>query len=1010
MAEEHEPVTAASGAIKLSRYVLLSRIAAGGAGVVYSGYDPELDRKIAVKLLLPLTSRKGDDTGAAVRLMREAQATARLSHPNVVAIYDVGTYDLEDADLSALTHDLDPGEEDPRAPQRRGVFVVMELVEGTNLRDWMRAGGHAWEEVLRVFLSAGEGLAAAHARELVHRDFKPANVIVGTNGRARVLDFGLARLVSNRPEMETTANPGSNPTPEKTGSTLGEEDLELRSDLGDEATVQYAKETLMVPSSDGMAEFKILESRLTRTGTVMGTPAYMSPEQHHAGSTDERTDQFSFCVALYEALYAKRPFVGETMEDLAEAKETGLADGAEDGGSAPAHVRSALRKGLSPDPAERFPSMRALLDTLADDPRLRRRRWIAIGGVVAVIAGVGFGVQSWERGRAQSCDAHLGAFKEVWSAEAKSGAAAGFAAIDKPYATDAWTIVERGLDAYTTKWTELRRDTCVASESGGELAPVIATRRISCLDQRRHAIDELLVVLQNVDSDVAAHAIEAVDALPDLATCADDDALLAGAVPPTAAERESVLQVEALLARGGALRSAGKYKDALPIAREAVAASEELIHAETRARALLGLSDAQNSMADYDASEAAAFEAWHLAEAAGLQDIGTDAIIRLIVLTGYRHARQDEGRRMAQLAEARLKRRTVSDQDARLAYNSGLLYYVVGKHEEAAESLGRAIAVYSERFGADNLKVTQAFNVLGASALKAGRTKEAREALEKAVELRRSKLGRHHPEVAQPLNNLALVVLEEGDTKLALELFEETLEIRSSALGEQHELVSASLMNIGITRMEMGEYEPALDYVKRSLAITENTYGREHPITADAVANVANVLNHLGRFEEALPMHEESLAVRAKLLGEEHTSVGVGHYELAETLLALKRHEDALGHYQTALRTLEVGLGPEAPQLLPPLLGIGEAKLALGDAEAATRSLERAAASGEADSPPTVDRARVMFALARAIQKSQPQRALRLASEAQPTFESSTSKTLDVDGFRSWMRTHDRDR
>ncbi len=216
----------------VGRYVILDRIGAGGMGVVYAAYDPELDRRVALKLL------RTDRFAAPghLRLLREAKALARLTHPNVVAVHDAGTF----------------GDQ---------VFVAMELVEGETLRQWLEAGARSWREVLDRLLAAGRGLAAAHAAGLVHRDFKPENVLLGRDGRVRVVDFGLAKALAD------------------------------------------AAEEPAAPDSGGE-----LASPLTEWGAVLGTPAYMAPEQIRGIAADARSDQFSFCVALYEALYGERPF------------------------------------------------------------------------------------------------------------------------------------------------------------------------------------------------------------------------------------------------------------------------------------------------------------------------------------------------------------------------------------------------------------------------------------------------------------------------------------------------------------------------------------------------------------------------------------------------------------------------------------------------------------------------------------------------------------------------------
>jgi tRNA A-37 threonylcarbamoyl transferase component Bud32 len=292
----------------LGRYVVLDRLGGGGMGVVYTAYDPELDRKVAVKLLRPEPG--ADDSEGRARLQREAQAMARLQHPNVIAVHDVGTFEWQ-------------------------VFIAMEFVDGVTLRRWR--DGRAWREVLARYLDAGRGLAAAHAAGLVHRDFKPDNVLVGHDGRVRVLDFGLAR-----------ATEPMSPS--------------LSSDAIDLAT------TLV--SSD-----RALETPLTRTGAFIGTPAYMAPEQLlRSGASDARTDQFGFCIALYEAIYGERPFAAATVEALAFEVAQGNVRAAPPSSQVPAWLRAALLRGLSVRPDERFPSMDALLDTLSHEEREEKAR------------------------------------------------------------------------------------------------------------------------------------------------------------------------------------------------------------------------------------------------------------------------------------------------------------------------------------------------------------------------------------------------------------------------------------------------------------------------------------------------------------------------------------------------------------------------------------------------------------------------------------------------------------
>ncbi len=314
------------GTSKLGRYVLRERLGAGGLGVVYVAHDPELDRAVAIKLLRTRALAAGIDVA---RLRREAAALAQLAHPNVVGVYDVGEYDGDDA-------------VDGDVPQH-GAYIVMELVRGRPLDEWLDAK-RSEAEILDVYMQAGRGLAAAHAAGITHRDFKPANVIVGEDGRVKVLDFGLARV------------------------------------HGADATEPGAAATR---SRDGEAR-TLLDTPLTQTGLVMGTPAYMAPEQHIGHAADARSDQYSFCLALAEALHGARLLTERDYDALATAKRSVTKLPQVQAIVPPA--RRVITRGLAVEPEDRWPTMEALLQALAQ-VRRRRRGWAWVS-VTAVAASV----------------------------------------------------------------------------------------------------------------------------------------------------------------------------------------------------------------------------------------------------------------------------------------------------------------------------------------------------------------------------------------------------------------------------------------------------------------------------------------------------------------------------------------------------------------------------------------------------------------------------------------------
>jgi serine/threonine protein kinase len=311
---------------RIARYIVMRQLGHGGMGIVYGAIDPELGRRVAIKLV---RSTAGQHYGA--RLRREALALARLDHPNIVSIYDIGV-------------------------TRRGTFVAMEYVRGLSVRKWLRESPRPWQEILRVFVEAGRGLAAAHAAGLVHRDFKPSNVMITREGRAKVLDFGLAR-----------GTPSDDPW-----LCSGAESLLCR--------------------------------RMTKADTIVGTTGYMSPEQLLGSEVGPLSDQFSFSVALFEALHGERPWDGKDPIDQARAYTQGRRTAVKPRRDVPAAVRATIERGMSLQPSDRFPSMLALLEALTTPPRRRLRTVLSVLALLGT-AWVGASLGAWARADppAQAC-------------------------------------------------------------------------------------------------------------------------------------------------------------------------------------------------------------------------------------------------------------------------------------------------------------------------------------------------------------------------------------------------------------------------------------------------------------------------------------------------------------------------------------------------------------------------------------------------------------------------------
>jgi serine/threonine protein kinase len=344
-------------------------------GVVFKAYDPELGRPIALKLL------QTDDTGSdqGDRLLREAQALARLQHPNVIAVHDVGTFGTN-------------------------VFIAMEFVEGENVRRWLKTKPRSQAEILDIYLAAGEGLHAAHRAGLVHRDFKPDNVIVGDDGRVRVLDFGLARAAAQQDEPAQSRPERSRPSPDedvsetqaarpksKPGSPTGSKRIARPPPIAEPRS--FASESRSFESVSGEHSPRLLSTPLTHAGVIVGTPRFMAPEQHLRATVDAAADQFSFCVSLYWSLYGAFPFAGNNEDEFLRNMLEGRVSEPPSGSKLPRWLREVIIDGLAVNPGQRFASMAELLTALRADPRAARLRWLrAAVGVVAIAGLAGAGI------------------------------------------------------------------------------------------------------------------------------------------------------------------------------------------------------------------------------------------------------------------------------------------------------------------------------------------------------------------------------------------------------------------------------------------------------------------------------------------------------------------------------------------------------------------------------------------------------------------------------------------
>ncbi|MEZ4426878.1 MAG: serine/threonine-protein kinase [Nannocystaceae bacterium] len=696
---------------QVGRFAILQRLGAGGMGVVYSAYDETLDRKVAVKVLRA-DARGG--TKARDRLLREAQVMARLSHPNLVTVHEIGRHEGQ-------------------------VFIAMEFVRGQSLDQWItREPPRAWREVLAVFRQAGEALMAVHSAGLLHRDFKPHNAILGDDGVVKVLDFGLARALDARDsEVEDSSEAPSG-------------------------------------SSGGM-----LAASLTRTGAILGTPAYMAPEQQSGRAATTRTDQFNFCASLYEALFGQLPFPTSSREVLVDAVMNGRVREPPASVHVPKWVRRVVARGLSAEPEARHPSMEALLRALDRDPAIRWRRRLGAAAIAGLSVLGGYGLFALGTERVGDCEGIERELAGVWSDARRDSVKAGLLASGSANAAETWERVERELDAYADAWSRLRAEGCEAHRDGRD-AETIYARSVACLASRRASLSALVEVLESADDGVVENAVAAAAQLPELARCGDAAALLAAVSPPEDPDAAAIERAQReRLARAAVLESAGRYDEALGLAVTARAAAEDIEFPPLTAAAELRRGSVSIFLRDAAAAEEALSNALWLGLRYGDDRVANEAVARRIFVRTELLGDSGAGLVDEPLARALAFR---VDADWRLRWiidnNLGVAYERSGAWERA-ESLYRAALDQAMRRGSAG-----ALEAIAASINVAGLVEEQGGYLEAIAVLRRTAgfverwLGDHHPMMTGVRIPLARNLQRSGRHREAAEVLDACEEAR----------------------------------------------------------------------------------------------------------------------------------------------------------------------------------------------------------------------------------------
>ena len=693
-------------------------------------------------------------------------------------------------------------------------FIAMEYVSGQTMKRWLLEGERSVADVLDVFLQAGRGLQAAHDAGMVH----------GEDGRVCVVDFGIATAHS----LGFTADPAL-----------------LTRDVPDEEV-----------------------GDLTRTGVVLGTPAYMAPEQHVGEEVDARSDQFSFCATLYEALYGVRPFEGGSTRDIARAKRRTELVAPRHERSIPAGLRKAMLRGLRPNPAERYPSMDPLLRALERAARPRRRAAMWLVGIVAT---VGVGAAVLTRDDPSGCPRGADKAAEIWSDARAEVVRSRFEELKGELGVDAARGVDAWLGPHLQTWAEQHDEVCRA-HAEGEIDDEVLDLRMQCVQARLAETSAVVDVLLDADAEVVTKSTQAAASLLSPMICADVDALrVQTAPPPPASLAAEVDAIRASLAIASAQETAGRWSLGYETALAAQKAAQDVAYRPIQLEAALTAGILAARLGELEAAKSTLTTVAHDASAQGLDHFAALAAGQLVFVQGYQLADREAGLQWGRHADVAAERARLQGRRlARIRSNIASVYFGTGDYETAARHYRDTIALLEESVAPDHPDVANLLNNLGGALVNLGRFDEAQRALDRALEVWTTQLGERHPLVAVALTSQIALYERRREYAKALEASARALSIRREELGDEHPSVATTLDNRASLLLYTGQLDEAEADARQALALRRKIFPDVHPHIGSSLTNLGMILEKQGRFEEAAKTSRQAVEIWDATLGPKH--------------------------------------------------------------------------------------------------------------------------------------------